>query len=94
MKTYDDWLKVYSEVYDAIPRDPELACPNCGHHTLQLVFTGNPERGVGHGAFWCDTCLQGINTCRSPIPEGATVRDDKLPPDERLPEIPNFRLVH
>jgi hypothetical protein len=94
MKTYDDWLKVYSEVYDAIPRDPELACPNCGHHTLRLVFTGNPERGVGHGAFWCDTCLQGINTCRSPIPEGAIVHDDNLPLDERWPKIPNFHLVH
>lgn len=94
MNTYDDWLEIYGEVYDAIPRDPRPACPNCGHHTLRLVFTGDPELGVGYGFFWCETCLLGIGICRAPIPDGAIVRDRNLPPDERLPKIPNFRLVH
>ena len=93
MATRDDWLDVYEKVYDAIPRDIHLACPHCGHRTLRIVFTGDLDRDVGYGAFWCDTCLLGISISRAIIPDGAIVRDIHLPRDERRPSIPNFTLV-
>jgi hypothetical protein len=93
MSTLDDWFDVYEEAYAAVPHDADLACPNCGHHTLRLVFTADPGRDVGNGAFWCDTCLLGISISRAVIPDGATVRDRGLPREERLPKIPDFRLV-
>ena len=94
MATFDDWADAYNEVYDAIPADADVACPNCGHHTLRLVFTGDLERYVGYGMFWCDTCLLGISLCRVFIPDGAVVRDIHLDREDRMPAIPNFRLVH
>ena len=93
MATFDDWEDAYEEVYAATPRDPGVACPNCGHRTLRLVFTGDLERDVGYGSFWCDTCLLGISISRATIPAGAIVRDIHLPRDERVPRIPNFTLV-
>jgi hypothetical protein len=91
--TYDDWLVAYSETYDAVPSDGDLPCPHCGHRTLRLVFTGDLDRGLGYGHFWCDTCLQGIGISRAPIPEGAVVQDIRLPREQREPKIPNFTLV-
>ncbi|MBD0323712.1 MAG: hypothetical protein ICV72_10035 [Aldersonia sp.] len=93
MATYDDWLAAYSEVYEAIPEDVAVACPNCGHKTLRLVFTGDLHRAIGYGHFWCDTCFQGIGISRAPIPDGAIVQDIHLPHEEREPKIPNFILV-
>jgi hypothetical protein len=91
--TYDDWLEAYSDVYDAIPRDAGRTCPNCGHRALRLVFTGDLERAVGYGHFWCDNCLQGVGISRAPIPAGAVVQNIHLPRDQREPKIPNFTLV-
>ncbi|HEX5201754.1 hypothetical protein ACFQS1_30740 [Paractinoplanes rhizophilus] len=93
MATYEDWMDAYDAAYDALPRDADLACPNCGHHTLRLIFTGDLDRDVGYGSFWCDTCLLGVGTCRTIIPDGAVVRDIHLSSEERVPQIPNFRLV-
>lgn len=93
MATFDDWEDAYEEVHAAIPRDAGVACPNCGHRTLRLVFTGDLDRDVGYGSFWCATCLLGISTSRATIPEGAVVRDIHLPRAERVPRIPNFTLV-
>ncbi|MFI5891005.1 hypothetical protein ACIA5D_12925 [Actinoplanes sp. NPDC051513] len=92
--TYEDWLDVYDVVYDAVPGNADVACPNCGHHTLRLVFTADPDRDVGYGSFWCDTCLLGVGLSRVVIPDGAIVRDRRLPPEERVPKVPNFRLVN
>ena len=94
MATYDQWLAAYSAVYDAVPDDADLACPNCGHKTLRLVFTGDLDRGIGYGHFWCDTCLQGIGISRAPIPDGATVQNIHDPREDREPKIPNFQLVY
>ena len=94
MATFDDWLDVYEKAYEAVPSDADLACPNCGHHTLRLVFTGDLERAEGYASFWCDTCLLGIGISRAPIPDGAVVRDIRVPREDRLPRIPNFRLVY
>jgi hypothetical protein len=93
MATYDDWMDVYEDVYAAFPADAGVACPNCGHHALRLVYTGNLDRDIGYGAFWCDDCLHGVGICRAVIPDGAIVRDIKLPREERVPRIPDFTLV-
>lgn len=93
MATFEAWLDAYGEVYDAIPAEAGVACPNCGHRTLRLVFTGDLDRAIGYAHFWCDTCLQGIGISRAPIPDGAAVRDIRLPQAEREPPIPNFSLV-
>jgi len=93
MATFDDWMDVYEEAYDALPDTANLACPHCGHHTLRLVFTGDLEEGIGFGHFWCDTCLLGVGISRTSIPEGAVTQDIRLPTEERRPAIPNFRLV-
>ena len=91
--TLEDWEDAWDAVYDAIPGDADVACPNCGHRTLRLVFTGDLDEDFGWGSFWCDTCLQGLHICRSIIPDGAIVRDIHLPREEQLPRIPNFQLV-
>ncbi len=93
MATYDEWLYAYSAFYDAIPNTSHLACPNCGHKTLRLVYTGDPDRMIGYGHFWCDTCLQGIGISRAPIPDGATMQDIREAPENRLPKVPDFRLA-
>jgi hypothetical protein len=92
--TFDEWLVAYDEVYAALPDAADVACPNCGHHTLRLVFTGDLDRAVGFASFWCDTCLQGVSISRAPIPDGAIVKDIHLPLDEQPPEIPDFRLAN
>jgi len=62
LATFDEWLAGYDIVYRTLPATSEVPCPNCGHRTLRLVFTG-PRRGdYGYASFWCDTCLQGIHT--------------------------------
>jgi hypothetical protein len=93
MATREQWLDSYEIVYDAIPGDPHVPCPNCGHDTLRLVFTGDPERMVGYAGFWCDNCLQGIGISRAPIPDGAIMQNIHDAPEDRQPKIPNYQLV-
>ncbi len=90
MATYDEWLDAFSKVHDAMP---DVACPSCGHRSLRLVFTGDPERMIGYAHFWCEHCLEGIGISRTEIPHGAVVQDIRLPRADRLPRIPDFRLV-
>jgi hypothetical protein len=91
--TYDQWLDAFSTAYDAVPGPPGNACPNCGHHCLQLVFTGDLDGAIGYAHFWCNHCLQGIGISRTAIPDQAIVQDIRLPRDQRRPEIPNYHLV-
>ncbi|WP_433301478.1 hypothetical protein ACQP2F_06210 [Actinoplanes sp. CA-030573] len=93
MATFDEWDAAYQQVYAALPGDADIACPDCGQHTLRLVYTRDPGRDSGYGHFWCDACLIGIGLCRAIIPDGAIVQDARLPAEERLPRVPNFRLV-
>lgn len=92
MAAWKEWATAYSTVYEALPGDSHTPCPNCGSDMLRLVFTGGPDRDVGYGAFWCDTCLQGIGISRAPIPEGATARDNRVAIEDRRPAIPNYTL--
>ncbi|MEU8242051.1 hypothetical protein AB0C07_27680 [Actinoplanes missouriensis] len=91
--THDQWLEAFGAAYDAVPDPIDLPCPNCGHHRLNLVFTGDREELVGYAAFWCDNCLQGIVTSRTIIPEQSVIRDIHLPADQREPKIPNFQIA-
>ncbi|MEV6303293.1 hypothetical protein AB0M02_28040 [Actinoplanes sp. NPDC051861] len=93
MATYDQWLDAYSAAYDATPGPLVLACPNCGHARLNLVFTGDPDRMIGYAHFWCGYCLQGLGVSRTDIPAGATLQDSRLPRDERRPQVPDYQLV-
>jgi hypothetical protein len=93
MATYDQWLEAYSAAYDAGPGPFDDACPNCGHHCLQLVFTGDLDGVIGYAHFWCNHCLQGIGVSRTTIPDHATVQNIRLPRDQRQPKIPNYQLV-
>jgi hypothetical protein len=91
--TYDQWLDAFDIAYRAVPGPYDLACPNCGHHRLDVVFTGDLDRLVGYAAFWCDHCMQGIVTSRIHIPESAVIRDIHLPEEQREPRIPDFQLA-
>ncbi|RAK39825.1 hypothetical protein B0I29_104364 [Actinoplanes lutulentus] len=93
MATSEQWWDTFRAACDAVPGPVDLACPNCGHQCLRLVFTGNLDRAVGYAQFWCDNCLQGIGISRTHIPDGAVVQDIRLPEEERVPKIPNFRLA-
>ncbi|MBO3736853.1 hypothetical protein [Actinoplanes flavus] len=94
MTTYDRWLDAYSAAYDTVPEPFEIACPQCGSKRLRLVFTGDPGSDVGYAHLWCDNCLYGIGVSRTIIPDGAVVQDIRQAPADRLPPIPNYRLVH
>lgn len=93
MATWDDWSAKYEAVFEAIPEDPHLPCPNCGADALRLVFTGHVSTATGYASFWCDSCLQGIVISRAPIPDGAIVRSIEQAPQDRRPQIPNFTIV-
>jgi hypothetical protein len=93
MASFEDWLETFDEVYRAMPGGGSVACPNCGHRELRLVFTVRPGSDVGYAAFWCDNCLEGIHISRAVVPAGAVVRDASLPSEGREPKIPNYHVV-
>lgn len=93
MASFDEWLDAYDVVYRALPASSDLPCPNCGHRTLRLVFTGPPGAAHGYVSFWCDTCLEGIHLSRAAIPHGVAARSLEAPAEKRRRGIPNYRLV-
>ncbi|MGC4892916.1 hypothetical protein [Micromonospora sp. DT31] len=93
MASFDDWLDAYEVVYRALPTESDHQCPNCGHRTLRMVFTGPPGAGYGYVSFWCDTCLEGIHVSRAPVPAGVRALSTAAPVEERTSGIPNYRLV-
>ncbi|MET8044901.1 hypothetical protein ABZU25_29060 [Micromonospora sp. NPDC005215] len=93
MATFDEWLTAYDVVYRALPSTSDLACPNCGHRTLRIVFTAPPAAEYGYVSFWCDTCTEGIYVSRAPVPAGVTARSTEDPTEERNRGIPDYRLA-
>ncbi|GAA1638319.1 hypothetical protein [Actinoplanes couchii] len=91
--TFEQWLDVYEVAYRSAGEPFDIACPECGHLRLRLVYTAKPGADVGYGTFWCEHCLTGIGISRAVIPGWAVVRDGSLPAAERTPRIPDFRLV-
>lgn len=94
MATFDQWMDVYALAYDAIPDRPTMACPNCGHHEVNLVFTAKIDGHTGWASLWCGHCLEGTHLSRVPIPAGAVVRDGNQPLADQLPAVPDYRLVN
>jgi hypothetical protein len=94
MASFEEWTDAWNDVYDALPGEARPACPNCGHHTLRLVFSAKPDSEIGYASFWCDTCLEGLNISRVLVPVGAVVRDTSVPSEEREPHIPDYRAVN
>ncbi|GAA4259768.1 hypothetical protein [Dactylosporangium darangshiense] len=88
MATYADWDELYELAYETPGDLSGLACPNCGHHALHLVYTGDLDQMIGWGTFYCDNCRQGIGISRAVVPEGAILRDRHLPPEQRQPRTP------
>jgi hypothetical protein len=88
MATFWEWVDVYELAYDTPGDLSGLACPNCGHRRLKLVYTGDLDQMTGYGTFWCDYCRQGIGISRAVVPAGAVLRDRHLPPEQRQPHIP------
>ncbi|SCG40975.1 hypothetical protein [Micromonospora humi] len=93
MATFESWLGAYEAVYRTLPATSDLQCPNCGHRTLRVVFTGPTGADYGYVSFWCDTCLEGIHLSRAPVPAGVIARSIDAPAEERNRGIPNYRLV-
>jgi hypothetical protein len=61
---------VAGDVYEALPRRLDLACPNCRHSALRLEFVARESDRVGYGYFWGDFCLFGIRISRTSVPVG------------------------
>ena len=93
MASFEDWLEAFDVVYRTMSGDGRVACPNCGHQALRLVFTVRPGSDVGYAAFWCDNCLEGVHISRAVVPGGAVVRDASLPFEDREPKIPDYKVV-
>jgi hypothetical protein len=92
--TWSDWLHTYERAYRAPTPPPRLACPaGCGARSLSLLFRERTSDGVGHGFFWCGSCLYGIHLCRALIPDGADVIPHDVLADEQPPP-PSFTLVY
>ena len=93
MASFESWLETYSDMFEAPAGSAEPQCPNCGHRTLRLLFTVRSGAAAGFANLWCETCLEGIVISRAEIPAGAVIRDGDLPAEERVPRIPEYRLV-
>ena len=88
-----DWLLAYSRLYESLPRDAHIACPNCGHDALRVAFVADPGDSSGYAEFWCGNCLFGLWLSRVPIPEGVAVLPIGLSPEDLVKHIPNFKIV-
>ena len=89
--SYDRWLAVYGDVYEALPGRAAVRCPRCGADALRLVFVGDEAERIGYAAFWCDNCRHGIHLSRVDVPEGAPMYAFRPagPPDA----IPDYTII-
>jgi hypothetical protein len=85
--SFKQWGKAWNQACVSPERAAALRCPNCGVRALQLRFVTHREGGWAYGAFWCDSCLEGMAPGRSEVPATyKPVRDVEA-------HIPNYRLV-
>jgi hypothetical protein len=91
--SWDTWIAVFDQVYAGPLKIAEEACHSCGATDLRIAFTGDQDARIGYASFWCQTCLNGICTCRLHIPAGVDVLPFGLPAEERRKLVPNFHLV-
>jgi hypothetical protein len=93
LASVDDWFDAYALVYQALPDHADVACPNCDHQTLQLVFTGDSGTGVGWASFWCDHCLYGLHLSRVSIPDGGEILPVDARIEQRRSRIPDYTII-
>jgi hypothetical protein len=92
--SYDDWQRVYGDVYDALPQSPQIACPNCGHKALRLQFVANESDRIGYGMFWCDFCRFGIRISRTWVPIGVEFFPMGTPEEEIRKIVPEYTTLY
>ncbi|HEU5469552.1 MAG TPA: hypothetical protein VFV67_02780 [Actinophytocola sp.] len=92
--SYDDWRRVYGDVYEALPERPDAACPNCGHRALRLEFVARGTDRIGYAMFWCDFCRFGIRISRTWVPTGVTFHAMDIPPEELRKIVPEYTTVY
>lgn len=91
--TFEEWYAAYAEVYQALPGDAHVRCPNCGYDRLHIAFTGLPADRVGFASFWCDHCRYGLHFSRASVPDGVAVIPIDLPDAEHARLVPDYTLV-
>ncbi len=86
--SWDDWIDLYEELYQAPRRVPEVVCPTCGRRDVRfvLVVQGRGDE-VGHVALWSEFCRKGIFVPQVPV------REDLPAALEGEVDIPNYHLV-
>ncbi|HVV09505.1 hypothetical protein [Amycolatopsis sp.] len=93
--SYNDWQRVYGDVYEALPAPPAHTCPNCGHRdTLRLEFVASESDRIGYGMFWCGFCLFGIRISRTWVPEGVSFHPFGTPQEELRRLVPEYTVVY
>jgi hypothetical protein len=80
-------------VYQALPYESHVPCPNCGHDALRVAFVGDQGESDGYAFFWCDNCLLGLPFSRVPIPEGVELLPRSMGPEELAEKVPKFTFV-
>jgi hypothetical protein len=93
--TFEDWVSEYEKVYENPDSLRTESCPNCGHQCLQLVIVvPRLDSHIGHTAFWCDHCLNGIMVDRSKVRPGVEIlANGEEDTAAKQPRIPDFRLI-
>lgn len=88
MALYEKWLGAFQHAYRDPDRVSDLTCPNCGAQELHLRFLyyGSREHQA-NVAFWCGSCLQGMPTGPSEVPQSCT------PVWHEDAHVPNYRIV-
>ena len=88
--SYEKWLDLYGDLYDAPALLTESACPNCATiGRLEVVFAvRDNSRDNCLAYFWCGNCLMGIGPLRAPLPESGweVIR-------KGTERVPNYTLV-
>jgi hypothetical protein len=92
--SYGDWQRVYGDVYDALPQEPDVSCPNCGRKRLRLQFVARESDRIGFGMFWCDFCLFGIRISRTSVPAGVEFLPMDTPEEEIRKVVPEYTTVY
>ncbi|OXM72878.1 MULTISPECIES: hypothetical protein [Amycolatopsis] len=92
--SYADWQRAYGDYYESLPDRPDLACPNCGHHELRLVFVADATERIGYAQFSCGHCGFGIHVSRTWVPDGVEFLPIDTPVEELDARLPDFTLVH
>ena len=91
--SYADWQRAYGDYYEALPANPDLACPNCRHHELRLVFVADAADRLGYAQFSCRFCGFGIHVSRTWVPDGVEFTPIDTPVAELRERLPDFTLV-